>query len=496
MLAALIIHLSAMSRSAFLSISNICVTCFLLLTPAVALSQAKRRRPPVLPSQTNNSSERIAAELRDAVQLLSAGKLAEAEPIIRSVIASSPGIADAHNLLGVILDQRGRFPEAEREYREALRLNPQGISTRANLGVLLARTGRATEAIAAFESVLQVVPEHPQATLNLGLQYAIRGDDERAIVLLRRAIALNLDSFEVQYHLGVSLYNRKHFDEATTALESALALSPNEAGPYYYLGSIAWAKGHDEQAANFWDTSVRLRPNFPEAQFMLGEVLRKNQRASASIEFYRRALEQDATKFVYYARLGATYILLGQTDQALAVFHSGVQRFPSLPEAHYFAGIAARATADYALSETELRKSLALDSNNVNALAQLGFVLLERGRPAEAETTLRRAININDKHFYANYDLGRLLVRSHRYDQALPILEHAVTLKPNNPGVHYQLFMALSRLKRKDDADRELATFKQLDEARKARPRSETGVEEDDLQNPAAKSSPSKPPQQ
>ena len=104
----------------------------------------------------------------------------------------------------------------------------------------------------------------------------------------------------------------------------------------------------------------------------------------------------------------------------------------------------------------------------------------------EAETFLRRAIAINDKHFYANYDLGRLLVKSRRYEQALPILEHAATLKMNNPAVHYQLFLAFSRLKRKEEADRELATFKELDEARKARSRSDGEIDDEDIQNPPA----------
>ena len=148
-----------------------------------------------------------------------------------------------------------------------------------------------------------------------------------------------------------------------------------------------------------------------------------------------------------YARLGGVYIVLGQGDLAAAVFHQGVLRFPKLPEAHYFAGVAARAAADYSSAEAELRKALALEPDNVNALAQLGFVLLEKNRASEAETILRRAIAINNKHFYANYDLGRLFVRSRRYDEALSVLRQAATVKPNNPGVHYQLFMALSRLK-------------------------------------------------
>jgi len=78
------------------------------------------------------------------------------------------------------------------------------------------------------------------------------------------------------------------------------------------------------------------------------------------------------------------------------------------------------------------------------------------------------------------------LIRTQRYEAALPILKHAAALKPSNPGVHYQIFMALSRLKRKDEADRELAVFKQLDEARKSRPRSEVDLDDDDVQNPSA----------
>jgi hypothetical protein len=39
-----------------------------------------------------------------------------------------------------------------------------------------------------------------------------------------------------------------------------------------------------------------------------------------------------------------------------------------------------------------------------------------------------------------------------------------VELNDKDPGVHYQLFLAYSRLRRKDEADKELAEFKRLDE--------------------------------
>ena len=56
------------------------------------------------------------------------------------------------------------------------------------------------------------------------------------------------------------------------------------------------------------------------------------------------------------------------------------------------------------------RQAISLQPDNVDALAQLGFVLGERGDYVEAEKLLRRAIGLSDLHFFAHYDLGRLLV--------------------------------------------------------------------------------------
>src|SRR5437588_903818 len=181
--------------------------CFSSLAQSQSLNQSATQA-------SANANTAVTTELRRAADLLQSGNLDKAEPIIRHVLASNPNNADAHNLLGAVMDQRGKSEAAEREYRTSLRLNPNSLSAMANLGVLLARTGRADEAIKTFESVLRSMPDHPQATVNLGFLYANRGDDARAISLLQRAITLGFDSYEVRYRLGVSLYNLKRFDES------------------------------------------------------------------------------------------------------------------------------------------------------------------------------------------------------------------------------------------------------------------------------------------
>ena len=92
-------------------------------------------------------------------------------------------------------------------------------------------------------------------------------------------------------------------------------------------------------AAQFWDRAIQLRPNFPEVNFMLGEALRKNRRSEAAIEVLPARLGQDATKFVYYARLGGAYLQLGQLDRCARGFGRALQRFHACPRPTHFVGI-------------------------------------------------------------------------------------------------------------------------------------------------------------
>jgi tetratricopeptide (TPR) repeat protein len=436
------------------------------------------------------SNEDVALMLLQAVSLLQAGKLDEAEPLVRRALAAAPSNPDAHNLLGTILDQRGQLQAAEREYLAALRFNPRSTSARANLGVLLARTGRSEAAVETFESVLREIPDHPQATLNLALLYAGRGDYTRAVPLFERARRRQPDNLTVLSQLGFGLYQLKRTDEAAEVLASAASLAPTDPDVLYLSGLVASLRGDGEAAVDYWQRALEQRTDFAAANFMIGEELRKRRRYEGAAEFYQKALDQDAGQLVYYVRLGGAYMLLVRYDRALELFQRAAKRFPASAEAQYFVGIAARGYGNFALAEAALRQTLTLKDGNVDALAQLGFVVGEGGRNAEAEKFLRRAIGIDPRHFYANYDLGRLLVRARRYDEAIGVLRGAAQIRARDPGVHYQLFIVYTRLKRKDEAERELAVFKQYDAESKARRRQGDEQIEDTLPRAASDGKP------
>jgi len=64
------------------------------------------------------------AQYRRGLAALRAGRLAEAEEVLRAAVVLDPGHADAHKALGVVLLQGGRRDEAATHFAQALRLDP------------------------------------------------------------------------------------------------------------------------------------------------------------------------------------------------------------------------------------------------------------------------------------------------------------------------------------------------------------------------------------
>lgn len=79
--------------------------------PLLVRSQTPLRRA----GQANQPawSEAVLSQIREAASLLQEGRLADAEPILREALLAAPRNPDAHNLLGIVLDQRGQFKAAD-----------------------------------------------------------------------------------------------------------------------------------------------------------------------------------------------------------------------------------------------------------------------------------------------------------------------------------------------------------------------------------------------
>jgi Flp pilus assembly protein TadD len=88
--------------------------------------------------------------LDQALALLKAGYVPDAEHHFRAVLLRQPRHVRAHNLLGALLTQTGRYEEAERHLRQAIRLGLRSGATYYNHGIVLKRLQRSADALDAF----------------------------------------------------------------------------------------------------------------------------------------------------------------------------------------------------------------------------------------------------------------------------------------------------------------------------------------------------------
>lgn len=94
------------------------------------------------------------------------GRSAEAEPLMRSVIARRPDSAEAYNDLGIIVWKLGRAEEAVALVKQSLALRPTPGSAR-NLAQMEAEFGNRQGVIEALRILVQLEPENREAAKQL-----------------------------------------------------------------------------------------------------------------------------------------------------------------------------------------------------------------------------------------------------------------------------------------------------------------------------------------
>jgi tetratricopeptide (TPR) repeat protein len=94
---------------------------------------------------------------------LGTGDRTRARQALEAALDIDPGVARAHNMLGVIAAQEGRPEEAIERWRRGVALDPGDYQTLFNLGVTLRKQGRESEARPFLEAYLRVAPRALEA---------------------------------------------------------------------------------------------------------------------------------------------------------------------------------------------------------------------------------------------------------------------------------------------------------------------------------------------
>jgi tetratricopeptide (TPR) repeat protein len=109
-------------------------------------------------------------------------------------------------------------------------------------------------------------------------------------------------------------------------------------------------------------------------------------------------------------------------------------------------------------------RAIAADPTLINARINLGGLLHEAGRHAEAERVYRDAIKGSGSDAVLHYNLGVLLEDMGRKTEALSAYVAALTRDPDLADCHYNLALLCDELKQPKDAIRHMARYRKLSE--------------------------------
>ena len=165
------------------------------------------------------------------------------------------------------------YEVAARNYLNAIEIRPRFPEAHNNLGMLLNQEEQFELAIEHFKIVVNAEPLSASAQYGMGVAYQNLGDTTTAAICYQRALTLNPDFFASWVNLGLICYQIGSAEVAVHCYNEAIALSPGNAELYFQLGMAYLTLKHFADASRAFTNALELEPWHPKAKDALEEAL-------------------------------------------------------------------------------------------------------------------------------------------------------------------------------------------------------------------------------
>jgi tetratricopeptide (TPR) repeat protein len=277
--------------------------------------------------QMNNHALTPAEAMQLAESHKAAGRLGEAEAILRQILAAVPGYHPAYHTLGLIAFEVGKLPLAVELIDAAIALAPDVALYHRNRGELCRRLRWPDDAVAAGRRATELAPGDLDAYYNLGLALTDKCEWDAAIRSYRRALELNPNHGLSWNNLGAALEKKGDMAEAEAAYAKAVELNPSHHEAQNNLGAIFSEQGKLEEATRCFEASIAANPDFTEAHFNLSS-LKSYGADDPHLLYLERNLPKAGgmpvkARIRYWFALGKAREDVGRYDDAFAAYAEG-----------------------------------------------------------------------------------------------------------------------------------------------------------------------------
>jgi len=405
---------------------------------------------------------------QSAVSAYEAGHYAEAAAPLERLVREAPNVFEVHELLGMVYAAQSEDAKSNEHLARAVRLKPESAAARSNLAASYARLGKMDLAEEQFSKAVELEPDTYDTNHNLGAAYAHNGKIAQAVPYLEKAQRLNPASYDNGYDLALAYFVTGRLEHARSSVKSLLKFK-NTAELHNLLAQVEEKDGNFIAAVNEFQTAALLDPAESNLFDWGGELL-LHRTLDPAVQVFKQASERYPQSPRLAVGLGMAYYARGNYDEAVKALLRGADLDPNDARCYKFLSRAYDSSPSQA-SEViaRFRRYAELQPTNGLALYYYAMALWKGKRaqdpefdPKQIDSLLRGAIAANPKLPEAHFQLGNLLADQAKFAEAIPEYQRALELDGDLTDAHYRLGQAYVRTGLKDKAQEQFQVYQQL----------------------------------
>jgi tetratricopeptide (TPR) repeat protein len=399
-----------------------------------------------------------------AAMLLNEGRLDEAEPILREMLAQSPASGFMHltALMGKLRDGAAMLAFVERLAAD----HPGVAEARYAVAQAAGNTGHTEAALVALEQADRLRPGWEPAAL-LRAQLIGKASPTDALAFMRLFLGTYPEARDLRLAFARALTNANQFAEARTQFERLASELPRNAEVSFAAGLLALQMGEPEPAREWLTRALDANPRDRDTlHYYLGQAAEQSRQPELAAKHYAdvtggnylvAARARQAALLVTADRRAEARALLAATQgendaqnvrliqaqaellrgdsEKQAVFDllsEALKRFPDSAELLYDRAMAAEKLGRLDVLEADLRRVMHLRPDDAHAYNALGYTLADRTeRLSEAIELLDRALKISPDDPFILDSVGWAQYRAGNLARAQEFLERAYEARPD-----------------------------------------------------------------
>ncbi|MBU08625.1 MAG: hypothetical protein CME13_11730 [Gemmatimonadetes bacterium] len=218
------------------------------------------------------------------------------------------------------------------------------------------------------------------------------------------------------------------------------------------------------EAIAVFQSELKKTPTSAPLYALLARAFNANEQLQDAVGAYERCLELDPDDGDSRVQLAILLTRLDQLPKAEQHLREAVQRQPRLAAAHRILGRIHYREARYDQAAEAYQVAVDVDPQFAIAWSDLGQAETRRGNLEAAEGAYRQAIGADTTDAAYRDGLGFVLFKRREYTAAAEQLEHALRMDPLHARSHFNLGNTYLRLGRRQEGQRLLERFRELDD--------------------------------